>query len=357
MLIHALIAVTLVSQPQPQPDRPFYPPGRPGEQPRQTQDGPWNHQVHFATSDDGLTFTETPGPIMKQASVPDIIQLARDLPKKADAAGAKGTLMIYVVDARSPAPDRQGGVSRLTSTDGGKSWSSPAWVTFDFTKRPETGGRPVDPSIVQLEDGRLRMFYYWMEPPTREQQPREPGELPTKLPGRDPGRPEQPKPDNPAPPPPARPHRHVIYSALSEDGILFKAEEGARFADDDITDPEIVKAGDQWLMFLSRGQETLLARSGDGLRFDRDRDFVLRGGGVPGAVVLADGRVRVYQSSRDGIISVVFDPKSGMFKSDEGIRIKGPCADPAVFPSESGGYVMVLKRFMNAPQPKGPGGQ
>src|SRR5678815_2178139 len=90
MLIHALIAAFLIAQPQ--PDRPFYPPGRPAEQPRpQNQDGPWNHEIHFATSNDGLTFTESPA-IMTQASVPDIIQLARDLPKKETAAGAKGTL-------------------------------------------------------------------------------------------------------------------------------------------------------------------------------------------------------------------------------------------------------------------------
>jgi hypothetical protein len=79
---------------------------------------------------------------------------------------------------------------------------------------------------------------------------------------------------------------------------------------------------------------------------------VLRGGGVPGAVVLADGRVRVYQTSREGIISVLFDPKSGMFKPEEGVRIDGPCGDPAVSVSDGGGYVMVLKRFMSPPRPK-----
>lgn len=364
MLIPTMFAAYLFLQPQ--PERPFYPPAVPPrrEQPRpQNQDGPWNHQIHFATSTDGLAFTEDSKPIMTQASVPDIIQLARDLPQKETAACPKGTLLIYTVDARPMGPAGPGHgaretISRLVSVDGGKSWSSPQPVSFDWTKRPETGGTPVDPSIIQLEDGRLRMYYYWMEPPPRPQEPRDPEELPSKLPGRDP-RPQAPDPADPRrPADPARPddpprgnppelnQRHIICSAISEDGLRFKSEDGARLADNGITDPEVIKTGDQYLMFLSRGEETLLARSTDGLRFDRDRDFVLRAGGVPGAVVLADGRVRVYQTSREGIISVLFDPKSGMFKAEEGVRIQGPCGDPAVCPSENGGDVMVLKRFM-----------
>jgi hypothetical protein len=99
-------------------------------------------------------------------------------------------------------------------------------------------------------------------------------------------------------------------------------------------------------MFMSHRQDVLLARSDDGLAWKRDASFVLRGGGVPGAVVLSDGRVRVYQSSPEGITSVVFEPRSGMFKPEEGVRVKGPCADPAVWPRSGGGYVAVVKRWM-----------
>src|SRR5207244_13049661 len=79
--------------------------------------GPWNHEIHFLISPDGLTFTETPEPLMRRASVPDIIDLARDMPRGVGAA--KGDLCIYTVDASGSHRPNMETISRLVSSDGG----------------------------------------------------------------------------------------------------------------------------------------------------------------------------------------------------------------------------------------------
>lgn len=245
-------------------------PGSPRPGPNQQPDGPWNHQIHIATSEDGVRWNIVREPIMRLASGPDIIELTGK-----GKAGAKGSMCIYTLDARSSrAQERGEGIALLRSTDDGKSWSEPHSISIDGL--PERGG-VVDPSIVQLEDGKLRLYFYLMKPRQA---------------------------------PPGDGAMHRFYSAISDDGVRFRLEQGVRFESPDITDPEVVRVGDEWLMFISHGQEVLLARSTDGLRFQRDPKFRLGGGGVPGALPLENGKVRVYQSGR-GITSVFFDPRSG----------------------------------------------
>lgn len=189
----------------------------------------------------------------------------------------------------------------------------------------------VDPSVVQLPDGKIRMYFFGSEV-VRGDPARAPGD-------------------------------HVIYSALSEDGVHFVVEEGERFQARHITDPEVVKAGDEWLMFLSRGPETLLARSKDGSNFEQDTTFHLRLGGVPGAVVLPNGKVRIFACSRRGIVSALFDPKSEYAVNVEpNARIPrgdfGLVADPAPILRSDGTHYLIFKtrpREMGSPPPQQPG--
>jgi hypothetical protein len=324
------------------------------------KDGPWNHQIHFAVSEDGLKWTEpSERPVMRQASVPDLILLDRDLPKADGPGTRKGDLVIYTVDARAGRHPGAEETARLVSADDGKTWSQPKVITIDFkSERPR--GRPVDPAVVQLEDGRLRLYFFLPGWERRDPPPHVPGMPEPVLPP--PGKPAPAyPPDLPPRPEPVIPRSpepfqfagdpHCILSAVSDDGVSFTLEEGVRFEDNVITDPEVVRTGDQWLMFLSLGQRTLLARSADGLRFERDESFNLPGGGVPGAVVLPDGRVRIYQCSREGVSSVVFDPKNGAIEKDPGLRLK-TAGDPAVCRLASGGYIGVFKRWVEPARPE-----
>lgn len=298
-------------------------------------DDPRTHQVHFATSPDGLTWEEAKAPVMKMASVPDIIELSGK-----GSAGAAGTLAIYTVDFRDALEPGGERLARLLSTDDGATWGAPARVTIEGKT---TGWAAVDPAVVQLDDGRLRVYFYEMvhaaaRPPQQPQPPRLPG---------------SPRPDTERREEPESPV-HRILSAISEDGLAFRAEAGARFELPGITDPEVVRCGGEWLMFLSRGEETLLAHSNDGLKFEADAEFICREGGVPGALALDDGTVRIYASARRGIVSTVYDPGRGTFKPDGGLRVRGPAADPAAWRRSNGTYVMAFKRFAGAESPRDP---
>lgn len=264
----------------------------------QTGRGPFDDTIYMATSRDGLVWELADRPLAEHASVPDLIERS------------DGTLVICYVDfSGRPGPGEEG-LKRITSRDG-RSWSAPREITIHG--KPGRGAA-VDPSLIELDDGRLRLYFYVMEPASGD-------------PARD-----------------RTPHR--FYSAVSEDGVEFEMEPGVRFELAQITDPEVVRVGDEWLMFISRGQETLLARSPDGLAFEQERDFSWRDGGVPGALVLDDGRVRVFGCGREGIVSGLYDPaRGGAPEREPGARVERGHADPGPIRRRDGTYWMIVKRI------------
>lgn len=159
----------------------------------------------------------------------------------------------------------RGGLCMSVSRDHGATWSSPKSVSIN-------GGASdgaVDPSIVQLSNGKLRLYYYG---------PTSTNGDPAQIPG-----------------------NHSIYSAKSDNGLKFKRESGKRYSVESITDPEVVQLGDVWFMYLSNGQQSLIARSRDGLRFT-DTGKTWNGGGIPGAYV-HDNVVDIFGCSGNSIVS------------------------------------------------------
>jgi hypothetical protein len=270
--------------------------------------GPFNDEVYGAVSTDGVTFEELPGPFFERASVPEVVELARP-----GAAGPAGLLLLYFVDFSGERLEPSSeGVSVASSTDG-RVWTAKEPVRV-LGKRHR--GAAVDPSVVQLADGRLRMYFFGSEATRGD--------------------------------PAAVPGDHVIYSALSEDGLTFTVESGVRFQATGITDPDVLRVGEEWWMVLSRGQETLLARSEDGLTFTEDPRLRLTLGGVPGAVELPDGRVRLFASGRGAILSaLVRADLRGPPQVEPGARIgQGNAmlvADPSCVRRRDGSYYLVFK--------------
>lgn len=257
--------------------------------------GPFNDEVWTATSKDGLKWTISAEPVARKASVPGVVE-TKD-----------GKLRIYFVDFNNrPGPGEE--QLSVIDSDDGKSWSKSARITI---KGKPNKGAAVDPSVVRLDDGRFRLFYFGSEVTRGD---------PASAKG---------------------PHR--IYSAISKDGLAFEHEEGVRFEHERITDPDVVKIGDAWWMFLSAGQETLVAKSDDGLKFEKvDRTFK---GGVPGALAV-DKSVRVF-TCRNGIVSWFWDFKGD--PKDEGVAIERGdgykiAADPCAVRRDDGSYFMVFKR-------------
>jgi hypothetical protein len=302
-------------------------------------------RLHVVRSTDGVNFSEVERSIATGCSSPDLIELATALPKGA----GKGTVLAYVVDG-----DRT--LARMESSDAGVTWTRPLKVKVGKANGDEVD-RIFDPAVVQLEDGRLRLYFLSSskgpesEKPPQPVDPRRPGGIPPII---------EPRPNAPSvPPPPAPPGRSDrptgpkpepagsigrVLSAVSEDGLKFVLEEGERLDVEGMAAPEVVRAGDEWLMFWSRGQEILMARSRDGLDWRRERSFTLRGGRSPGAVDLGDGRQRIYQSGPDGVTSAVFDADRGTFRPDPGVRIPGKCGEPSVWALAGGGYLGIVKR-------------
>lgn len=234
------------------------------------QEGPFKDEIFGAISKDGFNFEVLAGPFFKRASVPDILELTRD-----SDAGESGTLLLYFVDFSEVKAPGTEGISVAKSVDG-INWSEKQKVIIEGKVNR---GAAVDPSVVELIDGRIRMFFFGSEQTEG-----------------DPARAEG---------------DHKIYSVISEDGINFKVEPGVRFQAPFITDPEVLQIGNRrWLMFLSKGQETLLATSNDGLEFMGEDSFSLEIGGVPGAVELPDGSIRIFATGKDGIVSATFTPGS-----------------------------------------------
>jgi hypothetical protein len=102
----------------------------------------------------------------------------------------------------------------------------------------------------------------------------------------------------------------AICLADSSDGMDFTLLGSAHDipAGDTITNPSLTRLGDgSWLMAMSRGQQTVRARSADGLRFTVYDTLTF--GGVPEVSALADGRVRLNVCA--GGIESYTSPNSG----------------------------------------------
>jgi hypothetical protein len=227
-------------------------PGGAGLQP---MDGAWNHAVHVATSADGRKWIERDAPVRVRATSPDVLVLSGK-----GGAGEAGLLALYTLDMAS------GGnlsLSRWLSNDAGNRW----YATPGISIEGDWGGAVRDVSVVQLDDGRIRM--YVVLPPA----PRTPGRDLTP-PGQPPDQPPMPTPPGPPnrpkfPEPPRIPTDPVkgeappvslVRSAISSDGLKFVVEEGNRFEAEGIASADVMFVGSQWVMVIGRGGNVFGAR-------------------------------------------------------------------------------------------------
>lgn len=250
-------------------------------QPVSPQDqGPVNHSVYITTSDDPNSFNDSDTVVFEKASVPDAVRL-----HTTSAVGEAGDLLMYFPSFENFTGSGSEGLVYSRSTDNGVTWSDRTPVTIEGK---QNSGAAVDPSLVQLEDGSLRLYFFGSETTTGD---------PASVEG-----------------------DHVIYSALSTDGVTFTVEEGERLAMEKITDPEVIQLNDTWIMYVSRGSETLIATSLDGLNFTLQKTGWDQGG-IPGAFVDSENIVHIYGCGRGGIVTQT---------STNGITFEDPTVVPAL---------------------------
>ncbi|HMP60899.1 MAG TPA: hypothetical protein PKD86_16255, partial [Gemmatales bacterium] len=179
-LMLAFLAGSAASQ---QPPRQPPPGPRPGQPPGPPPGGghPWNNDLMMRLGSDRDGFgAETV--FVERAGVPSVTRM-RD-------GRWLATFQWFPEDDRA-AFDR---VAVAFGDEEGKNWSKPRKVVFEGL--PPQYMRPFDPTLVTLDDGRVRMYF------TSTPNPRRPGDRDTT----------------------------AIYSAISTDGIHYEFESGARFA-------------------------------------------------------------------------------------------------------------------------------
>lgn len=203
--------------------------------------GPYYHQVAVARTTDGVTLA-APWQVLDHASVPDA------------AVGPDGAPLIYYVNGA----DGPVWIARLQ----GDTANVIGPLVLDDIARP---AGVVDPDATRLPDGRIRLVYLsGFGPQTSGTQ-------------------------------------RAFCLAESPDGVHFTVVQRALWVPANFTDPSVTQLPDgSWLMGISLGGQTVLARSSDGYGFAVYDTLSV--GGVPEVHALADGRVRLYVC-RNGIES------------------------------------------------------
>lgn len=266
--------------------------------------------THITTSNNPKTFTDSATTLFELASVPEIVLLS-----SASAVGDAGDLLLYYVDFSEFEGAGDETIAMSRSTDEGATWSEP--VNTVFTGQQNAGAN-VDPSVVQLGDGSVRLYFFGSE--IVDQSAAETA------------------------------GQNIIYSAISTDGINFTVEDGQRFGKKNITDPEVIYFNSQWIMYYSEGATSGIATATDGLSF-ANTEYTWDSGGVPGAYVESSSVIRIYgcqngvinmQESSDGITFTESAATENVLSSSGFI-----VCDPSPVLLQDGQIVMAYKKRPN----------
>jgi hypothetical protein len=252
---------------------------------------PWNRDLALYRSRDGVTFTAAGG-FVERAGVPHVIR---------DNGGRLVAVFQWFPFEERAAFDR---VAVAFSNDEGATWSKPSPMVVDGL--PEALMRPFDPTVVQLPDGRYRLYFS-----SNERGPQ------------------------------ARPG---IYSAISTDAVTYEFEPGARFAPAEGTvDGSVVFFKGAWHLFSHTQQANsgvgYHATSPDGLAFTQQRNVEIGQGRQWIGNAVAVGEVlRYYGSGRDGLWwALSADGANWELATPPGIQ----AGDPSVVVLGSGELLMV----------------
>lgn len=254
----------------------------------------YDDSVVFGTSANELYDWEISSPIIEHASVPDLIQLTQDL-----GEFEKGTLLSYFVDSSESLEEDAEKIGMVYSIDNGKTWSDLETITILGAEEHI----PVDPSIVQLDNGNMRLYYYNINAFRNH--------------------------DN----------SYSIYVAESTDGINFELLQTSYTSESLIMDPEVVFFNDKWFMYVSQ-EGIIILNSDDGLTFNKIGFSSMLGS--PGAVVV-ENSVHLYGCGNGGVTRAISN--DGIIFNQEEVVIRNRVCDPSPILLNDGTYAIVLKMF------------
>ena len=265
---------------------------------------PRDHEVHSASSTDGLTWTRDEGIRLTMASVPTVVN---DNDRR---------ILLYAV--RPPQDPRgMGGVACASSTDG-----TNFVIETGFAIEGLSTLTAADPCVMQEADGTFKLYY-----------------LASNYRG---------DPAN-------GPNPHKINVATSTDGIHYK-ETGTVFEYNGLVDPDVFRLKDRWFMYVATRGGTVVASSPDGKRFTYEKPMTPTGWGTVAPVTLPDGMLRLYAfDQRTPIGNTVrsFTSTDGLnWTTEPGIRLQAQANEQVTDPFVirwRGGWKMYFKHSV-APQ-------
>ena len=264
------------------------------QEPPRDRTGPWDGDIVLLESTSGKNFRKA-GKLVDGGGVPNLI---RDM---------DGRLVATFQWFPGRSHEDFDKIAVSFSKDDGKSWSDPKAI--GISGFPEKMIRPCDPTLVQLDDGRFRLYF---TSDTRSNRGGNRWASPS------------------------------IHSAISGDAISFRYESGERFSVEGewVIDCAVVKLAGRWHLYSPRRQKDGIgfhAVSEDGLRFERVDDVVVktRGSWLGCAVAIEKG-IRFYGTGGWSATS----PDGSSWKLDRFVRGERG-VDPGVARLSNGRWLMV----------------
>lgn len=256
--------------------------------------GPWDGSIHAVTSADGSTFDSTPVTISSEAGVPNLL-------RRSD-----GTLVLTYQYFSLTEESEFDVIAYQTSSDDGDTWSDRQFIQFDDVPGTiETDKQPMDPTLVELPDGRLRLYFTFHDPANAYA---------------------------------------ALYSATTPDDQLsstFVVEQTPALAltDAGLLDPAVVYFAGQWHHYTWNGESdhNYHSVSDDGLQFTLQDDITLPMDFLGQVVVTANG-LKFYGTGSDGIVSAS-SVDGYTWTMDDIDYLRG--ADPGVAELSDGSYLMI----------------
>ncbi len=267
--------------------------------------GPWSDSLYMATSSDGLTFTEGTF-VLEHASVSNLLLTS------------SGQL-ILIYQFFSPEDESMFDIIAYSlSEDNGKTWSSPVAVTFENLPEPIDSGKvPMDPTLVETENGALRLYFTYHEKGAKTA---------------------------------------TLYSATAADGKVtssFVAEQTPALTADGpllihMIDPAIVFFDGKWHHYTwQESNDNYHSVSDDGLFFNVESPITLPMDFLGQVITVEDG-LRFYGSVEEGKVVSAFSEDGYVWEMDEGYLALGH--DPGIAQLEDGTYIMIYTGPGTLPQ-------
>jgi len=253
--------------------------------------GPYWQNLVFSRSQANEKWTESVT-IIEHASGPDATILEQDIGDY--EAGDLLIVLTYFPENKVGA----GELSFIHSKDEGETWSDPVALSLEGTD----GHIPVDPSILQAEDGSLILVYQDLRESNDQSD------------------------------------EHNFYLALSEDGENFTFEAEIFSSPDFLIHADLIYFDDFWYLFIATDEGDRMMRiskSDDYLSFSEEHITDMPG--IPGSMVMGD-QLFVYGSDLSG--TTINSSDDGIsFEQVDHIQIGTSAPSPVLFEDGSIGVV------------------